>query len=414
MSVHDKPVSQIRPSDLQELLDEEAVENIRLEFKREVPNKDEALKKLSSFANTYGGYLIVGAAADSSSGRLLSLPGIEQVKGFKQQIVQWCYDSISPPIQPFVSDPIEAPSDSSKYCYVVFLEESEETPHFINSRRGAYIRTDEFSQRFEPRLATFEEIRHLANRRQRAVERRSELFRRADRRFEVFAEQDYSSTRGTTGQIGATFKLAICPRFPVATVVQQNELMEVLPQLRVRWRQNLFPYCGSFLSQHESAIGLGTGSGFSLLEANVWGQLYYATEVEEVTNSQNVIHFHLLLGHLLVYLEHARVFYEKLGFNGTLHFIVRLERVLRRPLYSRRIGFMQTPPASQFDDVVEFSADFTSDVLENTRDKIAAQLIRTMLFALNWPGAAADESTAEMYMADAYDFNSWPYKPKNA
>lgn len=156
MSIYDKPVSQIHSPDLQELLDEEAVENIRLEFKREVPAKDEALKKLSSFANTYGGYLIVGAAADSASGRLLSLPGVDKAKGFKQQIVQWCYDSISPPIQPYVSGPIKAPGDSTKDCYVVFVEESDEAPHFINSRKGCYFRTDEFSQRFEPWLVTFE------------------------------------------------------------------------------------------------------------------------------------------------------------------------------------------------------------------------------------------------------------------
>jgi len=39
---------------LQELLAERASENIRLEFKREVPGKDEMMKKISSFANTYG------------------------------------------------------------------------------------------------------------------------------------------------------------------------------------------------------------------------------------------------------------------------------------------------------------------------------------------------------------------------
>lgn len=412
MSVYNKPVSQIRSSDLQELLDEEAVENIRLEFKREVPSKEEVLKKLSSFANTCGGYLIVGVAADSADGRILSLPGIEQVKGFKQQTVQWCYDGVSPPIQPFVSDPIAAAADSSKYCYVVFVEESDEAPHFINSRRGVYVRTDEFSQRFEPRLATFQEIQHLANRRQLAVARRTELFRRAENRFEVFAEKDYNSSPATTGQIGATFKLAVCPRFPVGTLLEQSELMEMLPKIQVRWRRNLFPYCGSFLSQHESAIGLQTGSGFSMLEANVWGHLYYATEIEEVNEAQLVIHLHLLLGHLLVYLEHARLFYEKVGFNGTLDFVVRLEHVLRVPLFSRRVGFRQTPPASRFDDVVEFEAHFTSAILQSARDTIATQLIRTILFALNWPGAAMEEPTAQMFLGDAYEFNGWHHTPR--
>jgi hypothetical protein len=41
MSIFTKPLSQIVTADLQELLDENAIENVRLEFKLQVPNKDE-------------------------------------------------------------------------------------------------------------------------------------------------------------------------------------------------------------------------------------------------------------------------------------------------------------------------------------------------------------------------------------
>ena len=142
MAIYDKNISQVDTDDLQSLLDEAAVENVRLEFKRDDPRKDEWLKKLSSFANTFGGYVIIGAEAHSQSGRLLGLPGIAPISGFKQRIVQWCWDSLSPQVDPFVSDPISTPADSSKVCYVVQVEESLETPHFINSRKGVYVRTN--------------------------------------------------------------------------------------------------------------------------------------------------------------------------------------------------------------------------------------------------------------------------------
>jgi hypothetical protein len=58
MSIFTKPISQISPQDLHDLLEQRAAENVRLEFKREVPSKDELLKKLSSFANTFGGFLL--------------------------------------------------------------------------------------------------------------------------------------------------------------------------------------------------------------------------------------------------------------------------------------------------------------------------------------------------------------------
>ena len=60
MSIFNKTITALATADLQELLTEQAVENIRLEFKTLSPAKDEMLKKLSSFANTYGGYVIVG------------------------------------------------------------------------------------------------------------------------------------------------------------------------------------------------------------------------------------------------------------------------------------------------------------------------------------------------------------------
>jgi hypothetical protein len=43
MSIYATPISQLKTSDLAELLQEQAVENTRLEFKREVPEKDETL-----------------------------------------------------------------------------------------------------------------------------------------------------------------------------------------------------------------------------------------------------------------------------------------------------------------------------------------------------------------------------------
>jgi predicted HTH transcriptional regulator len=117
MSIYSKPVSWVEPSDLQELLSENAVENVRLEFKREPPSKDEMLKKLSSFANAYGGYLVVGAEASSKDGRIVGLPGVDPQPSYKQTVMQWCSGGASPPLSVEVSDPIAAPSGGDKVCY---------------------------------------------------------------------------------------------------------------------------------------------------------------------------------------------------------------------------------------------------------------------------------------------------------
>lgn len=107
MTIYDKSISNLAPADLQQLLDEDAVENIRLEFKRQDVPKDAYLTKLSGFANTYGGYLIVGAEEDGN-GKLVALPGVDPIPGFKQRTLQWCYEGVYPLLQPNVSDPSRA------------------------------------------------------------------------------------------------------------------------------------------------------------------------------------------------------------------------------------------------------------------------------------------------------------------
>src|SRR5467141_222465 len=147
MSIYTTPISQLEFADLAELLQEQAVENTRLEFKREVPDKDETLKKLSSFANTFGGLVVIGAAAQSKDGRIEDLRGVDEVPGYKQKIVDWCFKECSPPVMVDVSGPIPAPNNNGKVCYVISVEESELAPHFVNGRKGLWIRTNEFSGR---------------------------------------------------------------------------------------------------------------------------------------------------------------------------------------------------------------------------------------------------------------------------
>lgn len=83
MSIYTTPISKLARSDLDELLTDSAVENLRLEFKSEVPKQGETLKKLSSFENTAGCLLVVGAEA--VDGKITWLPGFPFEPGYKQR-----------------------------------------------------------------------------------------------------------------------------------------------------------------------------------------------------------------------------------------------------------------------------------------------------------------------------------------
>jgi hypothetical protein len=117
--------------------------------------------------------MIIGAKANSADGRIEDLPGVDEQPGYKQKVVQWCFDAVSPPLIAEVSDAIPAPSVAGKVCYVIYTAESDVAPHFLNGRKGVWVRTDEFSQRYEPQLAMENEIEHLLDRRRLIRDRRA-------------------------------------------------------------------------------------------------------------------------------------------------------------------------------------------------------------------------------------------------
>lgn len=225
--------------------------------------------------------MVIGAMADSSDGRLNDLHGVALQPGFKQKIIQWCFDAVSPGLTVEVSDPIPTPRNSSNVCYVIYVPESDLAPHFLNGRKGIYIRTDEFSQRFEPKLATQDELLALFERRRGIVQRRQDLVCRARNRFNSFIETRYLDLGHRTDGIGARFDLSIVPRFPATPITTEAAALENIRTLRLDWRQVGFPRTtGGIIAQHESAIVLRPASSFSILEFNVWGLLYYASEIE--------------------------------------------------------------------------------------------------------------------------------------
>lgn len=402
MSIYDTSTDQLSTADLPELLTDSAVENLRLEFKSQDVDKDEALKKITSFANTFGGYILIGAEADKN-GRLVALPGVERINGFKQRMIDWAYRRAFPPVLLFISDPIPSPQDATKVCYVVFVPESEEAPHFINGRKGAYVRTDEFSQRFDSQLATYEEVEHLANRRAVTVARRDLLINRARMRLGTFLE-----TMAKPPASRPVLTLAICPLFPSKSLTSHAKLLDTLDRCRVPWCQVKFPAGGHPISQHESAIILEVNPAWpSLVEGNTWGLYFYAHSVHGELDGTQGIHLGQILGNILVTLEHAKIMYQHLGFQGTILIRTRLDPVRGLPLlFSTTTDW----PKSLLDDSVEFDITIPSDRLKADRDTLAIDIIRLLMFGLNWAEMAVNEGALHTLLVNGYQYNCWRWK----
>ncbi len=332
-------------------------------------------------------------------------------QGYKQAIADWAFSGVTPPISVEVSDPIQLSTQPSKVCYVLRVGESDLAPHFLNGRKGVYVRTDEFSSRFEVQLANESELSGLMQRRERVVERRDSLVRRSRDRFQAFAASHYDDLgRRPASGMGAWLDLSIGPRFPMQTVCDHSRLIAVLQNVRIRWRQVDFPrtHHHGLVSQHESVIGLDPGSSFSLLEANTWGMLYYATEIELEHNEPTTgIHVYHFVGQLLVFLEHARLILGGLGYTGPLTLHMRMKSMRNVPwLYTSSGNTIQTGPASPLDDGAEVSLDATTEDLQQARDSLLKDLMRAAFYATNWVAAVTQERL-DHYVDGGYRYNFW-------
>ena len=416
MSIFTTPLFQLGTADLQELIDQKAVENVRLEFKLEIPSKDETLKKLSSFANTFGGFMVIGAKAPSKDGRIEDLPGVDEQSGYKQTIAQWCFGGVSPPLNAEVSDPIPVPAGNGKVCYVIYVAESDIAPHFLNGRSGVWVRTDEFSARFEARLADENELRHLLDRRKFVLEHRAALVERARKRLDAYTARKYPSAGRMATRVGARLELSVAPRFPARPICGQRDLKTIVRGSQLPWRGVGFPQSSNIVSQHESEIVLQPTRGLSIFEANIWGMLFYSALVEDeqkapssAAKATSAIHLYEFVGYVLVFLRHAAKMLRELGYSGPIDIETTLASILGVPWAYMEMGhWLEFRPGSELDDNVTFEIATSTEALHENPDLVAMDVFRFVFFSVNWPGLIDTPDKLENLVRAGYTYNSWP------
>jgi hypothetical protein len=411
MSIFTKALSELSEADLQELLQERAVENVRLEFKLQAPDKDDTLKKLSSFANTFGGFMVVGAKATSADGRLEDLPGVDPIDGYKQKVVDWCFGGVSPPLIAQVSDPIEGPSDKSKVCYVIHVPESDVAPHFLNGRKGVWVRTDEFSARFEAQLADENELRHLLDRRKLVLARRANLLDRARKRFTTFATQVNTGRSGIPNELGSRLELCVVPRFPALPVCEQEKLKVLTgPATILPYRESSFPWSTrDTIFQHESLTVLSASSaGYSMVEANIWGMLFYGARVDTNESGTSGIHPYRVVGYLLMFIRHAGRVLRAIGYSGPILLETALSSILGTPWLHSQGGVVIPSRGSELDDDFTFSIATTAEELLQNPDRVAMNVLRPVFYSVNLAGLVNKLIELENLVRKGNVFNGWP------
>lgn len=113
-------------------------ENVRLEFKRKVAHPEKIVREIVAFANTEGGYLLVGVDDDGS------IPGLkfasEEAYLLNEAIEKYCKPNIE-----YRSEIIPISLKKSVIKYII--SKSNKRPHFVieDNRGKAYVRREDRS-----------------------------------------------------------------------------------------------------------------------------------------------------------------------------------------------------------------------------------------------------------------------------
>lgn len=383
MSFFTKPVASLAFEDLEALHRDGATENLRLEFKQSAPDRDELLKKVTGFANSYGGRMIIGATEDKTTFSLAALPGVAAISGYDQKVAAWCAEGAFPPTPCSVSPPIRHRDAPQRVFYVLEIPESMEAPHFLNGRRGVYVRVADIGKRVESQLADFEEIMGLANRRQRAVDQRRALLARARARFHHLVGNGLCAAH-----------LWACPEFPVRPLVTEPALRDHLDRSRFSWRQCQFPQTHEAETRHEtlSLFPMEGNAGGGYLEVTTWGSLFWAFGLLDGIDGERGIHMPSFLGHLLAFIVLLTRWSRHTCASGALSVTLGLENILGTKWIaagtSRRLGDSQ---ASRLDPSVDIDLTVTVPLPDSEIDRLLRSVIQRVMFALNFEPKGSDQ-----------------------
>ncbi len=143
-----KHVSEIEYSDIEYLVNvRKEQEGYHLDYKKSMGNPDKAknelAKDISSFANSSGGFLIIGIDDDRN------ILGVEKEINNKR-IDEWINQVVNSNIDPYVSyfDPkiIDIP-ESEKVLVVIHIPESTKKPHMVNELFQYFVRINDSSKK---------------------------------------------------------------------------------------------------------------------------------------------------------------------------------------------------------------------------------------------------------------------------
>lgn len=177
-----KPLDQLKYADIKKFCQENP-EGESVEYTELMPTGGKKTKNIpkivSAFANTSGGYLLIGVETDDNNKPIIPIEGIPNQPQIEERLSGSASEGIYPPVPLDVGIVDDIPNHPDNVVVVVRVNESQQSPHAIENFTKVHIRTGSTTP-----LASIFRIEHLIKQRSKAQENTDEIVNRIENRIE--------------------------------------------------------------------------------------------------------------------------------------------------------------------------------------------------------------------------------------
>lgn len=172
-SIFGKTLDQVTVDDVRAFCDKQTREGINLDYKKDLSSSKSITKTIAAFANTRGGWVIVGVE-DKDDKPVLPADGMDYVEHLPLTVTNMVLSNMWPPAIPIMH--VCPPDKDNKTFLILYVPESDEAPHWLFNKKELYVRLADRTKSGDwEEFATSDEWEWLRNKRGKSIELRKEI-----------------------------------------------------------------------------------------------------------------------------------------------------------------------------------------------------------------------------------------------